>query len=413
MSNAVILQVGANYDFLDDSFDWDKSKDQEKQIFLLEGGSGSAKSWDVIQFIITYCDNYYGWNKDILIGRDQYSDCKKTILKDFIKILKLYGIYNIDNHVQSNPQSYRLYGNIIYFSGINGIGSHGERHDVIFINEILETEWDDISQLNQRCNELFIGDYNPMFTDHWVYDKLEPREDCKLFVSTQLMNPFLPRGQRDEILAYEPTTRNISRGTADDYLWEVYGLGKRSAPEGLIFKYVNYIDEFPDIGYCYGMDFGFTVDPFTLVRCAETETDIYAELLCYEPIETPVEIDLFMRKIGIETNIPIVADSSDKYVSENKGAIEMVKGLQGLGWEISKVSKTKNIMYWLTSMKKKRLNIINNNLVMYAKKEAENYRMKTINGISINQPIDKFNHFIDATRYTHMALNQENQEAFW
>ena len=57
MTDVVELQVGANYQFLNDNFDWDKSKAQEKQIFLLEGGSGSAKSWDIIQFLITYCDN--------------------------------------------------------------------------------------------------------------------------------------------------------------------------------------------------------------------------------------------------------------------------------------------------------------------------------------------------------------------
>ncbi|MCH8067833.1 MAG: hypothetical protein IID16_00970 [Candidatus Marinimicrobia bacterium] len=686
----------------------------------MEGGGGSGKTFDVIQFVITYCDNYFGWNKDILIGRDQYSDCKKTILKDFMKILKSHGIYDIDNHVQSNPQSYKLYGNIIYFSGINGIGSHGERHDVVVMNEILEMQWDDVSQINQRCNELFIGDYNPRFTDHWVYDKIESRDDCKLFMSTQLMNPFLPKGQRDEILAYEPTTYNIKKGTADDYLWAVYGLGKRAAPEGIIFKYVNYIDSFPDMGYCYGMDFGWTCfagetlietiigpikikdikcgdkvltrkgykkvlkkfdngikkvikknigldfgykkiiatfdhnfnvngkwkkfgnliekdnlcvlsnlterytkdtqadnihtitsingrkmafisvrdcimryinfimekyrkaiifttatlillimtpiiwllslpqnivkcmihwesicsqisvkrigvktdtlktigltgenqllkssekklgnvnfaqtniylqthikdsviknvttdgnmlqksiklkcnaklaiqnlwainirnqkhaainvlmryqsvegiktisdntyeqvydlqiegvneyfangilvhncDPTTIVKVGETRTDIYLELLCYEPIETPDTLDLFMNKIGIEKHIPITADSSDKYTGENKGTVEMVKGLRLLGWPISKVHKTKSIMFWLNSMKRKRINVVNNHLILYFKKEFENYRMKVINGIAINQPIDKFDHAITAGRYGHMSLNQ-------
>jgi len=64
-------------------------------------------------------------------------------------------------------------------------------------------------------------------------------------------------------------------------------------------------------------------------------------------------------------------------------------------------------MFWLLSMKSKNINIVNNHLSHYAKKEAQNYRFKEINGISINQPIDKFNHFWDATRYAHMAWNNE------
>jgi PBSX family phage terminase large subunit len=419
----VALQVGANYDFLDKEFDWDKSKEQIKQVFLLEGGGGSAKTYDALQFIITYCDNYYGWNKDILIGRDQYSDCKKTVLKDFIKILKMYGIYRKENHTQSHPQSYNLYGNTIFFSGINGIGSHGERHDIIYINEIMETEWDDIAQLNQRCNEMFLGDYNPMFTVHWVYDKLEPREDCKLFKSTQLMNPFLPKGQRDEMLAYEPThpedrhlpkkerrphPTNIKNGTADDYLSDVYLFGLRAAPEGLIFKYVSYIDSFPDMGYSYTIDFGFTTDPTAICKYAEDSNNIWIELLLYEPTENADLINEFALSTGMNIKLPTTADSSDKYTGENKGTVEMVKDLRLKGWRINKVSKTKSVMYWLTSMKKKKIHIVKNSNYIHAKKEQENYRMKTINGIAINQPIDKFNHMWDSVRYGHIAYNSNN-----
>ena len=140
---------------------------------------------DILQCIITYCDNYYGWNKRVFIGRDQYSDCKETVLADFIDILKDKEIYNISNHVQSNPQSYTLYGNTIRFRGIDGMGSHGKRNDIVYVNEIMEADWEDVMPLNQRCNELFICDYNPLFTVHWIYEKIEQREECKKFHSTK------------------------------------------------------------------------------------------------------------------------------------------------------------------------------------------------------------------------------------
>jgi phage terminase large subunit len=420
----VKLKVAANYEFLHNNFDWQKAQEQIKQIFVFEGGSGSAKTYDIIQFIIVYCQNFENWNKDILIGRDQYSDCEKTVQKDFFKVLKMYGLYDMNKHKRSKPEGYELFGNMISFSGLNGVGSHGERHDIVWVNEVMDCDFEDVRQLNQRCNEVLIADYNPAFTEHWVYDKLIPRPDCKYFHSTQLQNPFLPRGQRDEILGYEPTHPadrelpknkrrphpwNIKNGTADDYMWEVYGLGNRAQMEGLIFKDVQYIDSFPDMAYSYGMDFGFTNDPTAIVKSSEDYSNIYAELLCYEPIETPNEIHEYARQRGIYFNLPVTADSSDKYVSGEKGAIEMVKSLKKLGWNIHKVSKTKNVVFHLGTMKKKRIHIVKNDLFHYARREAQNYHWRTINNIAINQPIDDFNHFWDGLRYRHMAFNKPRQ----
>ena len=190
-------------------------------------------------------------------------------------------------------------------------------------------------------------------------------------------------------------------------MWKVYGLGLRGAMKGVIFENVNWIDQFPDIGYSYGNDFGFTNDPNALVKYAETETDIFIEPLCYHPIETPEELSSYFESIGVKKHLPITCDSSDKYTGENKGTVEMVKGLEALGWQASKVKKKKSVMYWLTSMRSKRINIVKNHLYREIKKERENYRFKEINGISINQPIDAFNHFWDASRYCHMSWNDE------
>lgn len=84
----------------------------------------------------------------------------------------------------------------------------------------------------------------------------------------------------------------------------------------------------------------------------------------------------------------------------------MVSGLQKKGHNINKISKTKSIMYWLLEMKEKQICIVLNSMSNYAKVEQENYTFKEVNGIAINQPIDKHNHFWDASRYGFMALNQ-------
>src|SRR5690606_18368856 len=89
-----------------------------------------------------------------------------------------------------------------------------------------------------------------------------------------------------------------------------------------------------------------------------------------------------------------------------KGTVEMVNGLHDLGYkEAFKISKTKDVMFWIGSMKKKKIHVVKNHLWKYVKKERENYRFKEINGIIINQPIDKHNHFWDMARYGHIAYN--------
>jgi hypothetical protein len=53
-----------------------------------------------------------------------------------------------------------------------------------------------------------------------------------------------------------------------------------------------------------------------------------------------------------------------------------------------KISKTKSVDVWLTSMKKKKIHIIKNHLYKQALKEQQNYKMKEIAGIAINQPMN-------------------------
>jgi hypothetical protein len=65
-------------------------------------------------------------------------------------------------------------------------------------------------------------------------------------------------------------------------------------------------------------------------------------------------------------------------------------------------------MYWILSMKKKKIHVVKNHLWKHVKKERENYRFKEVNGILINQPIDQYNHFWDMARYGHISHNQDS-----
>jgi PBSX family phage terminase large subunit len=385
-----------------------------------EGSSRSSKTWDFFHFLVMYCENNQNEHNEIYILRETLTDCKDFTFKEFQKCLKKIDIW--DDECYKNPQKpyYNLYGNDIYFRGLDD-SSEGYPSDISFVNEGLENQnKEKVDGIAMRCRKLMVYDWNPKYTQHWCFN-LEGQPNVHFTHSTYKNNKHLEQSVINTIEAYcpwnfedlhlpekqrRPHLINIKNGTADKYRWQVYGEGIRSAPEGLIFQHVTWIDEFPDMGFSYGLDFGFTTDPTSLVKYAETSNNIFIELLLYEPTENAELIHDFALTNGINIRIPVTADSSDKYTSEKKGTVEMVVDLRKKGWNISKVSKTKSIMYWLGSMKKKKIHIIKNHLYSHARKEQENYVMKVINGIAINQPVDKWNHMWDSARYAHIAYSK-------
>lgn len=418
----------------------DNRKDGDKVVICNEGGTRSSKTWDFFHFIVAFCDhNRNKWN-DIYILRDTLINCRDFTLKEFESCLKVIGIWDQSKFKSFPKPYYNLFGNNIFFRGLDDEdNSEGYPSDIIFVNEALETARSQSIGIKMRCRKLFVMDWNPKFTDHWCFD-MEKQPNTFFTHSTYKNNKHLQKSIITEIESYEPWLpesytisgniiiyngepisvanyppphpTNIDNNTADEFRWKVYGLGLRGAMKGLIFGNVTYIDEFPDMAYTYGLDFGFTVDPTALVRHAEDENNMYLELLSYEPMDSPHIINDFMEALGIEKNIPITADSSDKHIND-RGSFEMVSSLFDMGWEISKVSKTGSVMLHIGTMKRKKIHIIKNHLWNYAKKEQENYRIKEINGISINQPVDKFNHFWDSGRYSHMAHKLSDLQAEW
>ena len=109
-------------------------------------------------------------------------------------------------------------------------------------------------------------DYNPYNDVGWVYD-IQKRPDVYVIHSTMLDNPFLAENIIRKIKSYEPTPENIKNGTADNYMWEVYGLGNKAKLQGVIFVNWDIVEGIPDgarfLGY--GLDFGFRNDPTALV----------------------------------------------------------------------------------------------------------------------------------------------------
>lgn len=414
---------------------------------ILEGGARSRKTYSFIDLLIYVCMHCVD-NKTIIILRDTYNSFHTTLFTDMETSLDEFGL---DNPFKRSTQvtQMKIRNNRIHFKGAdNPNNAHGAPSYMLYFNEMLTIPRVIFDNYIMRCSHMWVGDFNPSVTEHWVFDTIIPRPDVLHVRTTFKDNPQCPPGMRIEIMGYEPFMpgsykvindqicynntpdgkwlpisetnmppdhpTNCINGSADLFNWKVYGLGLRGAMEGVIFDNVTYIDAFPEgMDYIYGNDFGFTNDPNATVKYAETATDIFFELMLYQCVETPESLSEILLGLGFNKMKVFPMDSSDKYTAENKGTVEMVKGMKKLGWQAYKISKTKSIMFWLTSMKKKKIHIVRNHNYKFVKKEVENYRFKEIQGILINVPEDKNNHMWDAARYCHMAWNTQQYGFSW
>ncbi len=415
------------------------TKQTKKVVICNEGASRSSKTYDTYHLLYYICSKNINRGLKIFVLRSTLKDCRDIAYKeDFVGCMKIIGAYNpkYERNVNQTPE-YNLFGNTITFKGVaDEKNAEGYKSDIVFCNEMLDIpSFSYISGIYMRCEKLFISDWNPKYTQHWAFD-LESQENVFFSRTNYLNNKHLSSNVKSGLEALNPweegsydikdgdvyykgklvtknhqpppNIKNVRNKTANEFRFRVYALGLRGSIDGAIFENVVYDDEFPEIGYSYGMDFGFTNDPTAIVKCAETETDIYLQLMFYTPVADADSLNDVMNSLGIEKDVPITADSSDRYVTEGRGTVNMVMDLRKKGWKISKVSKTKGIVYWINSMNRKTIHIIkgNDRLWEKAKLERENYIWKTIDGHKIHQPIDKFNHFWDAARYRHMSYNK-------
>ena len=362
----------------------------DKKIVVEQGGTRSGKTYNILLFIIFhYCT--HNKNKIITICRKTFPSLRATVLRDFLQILNHYQVYRDEYHNKSSSE-YHLFGNLIEFTSLDQSQKiRGRKRDLLFINEGNELYWEDWQQLIFRTQERIILDFNPSDEYHWIYDNVITRKDCAFYKTTYLDNPFLEDVIRDEIERLKET---------DDQYWQIYGLGERATSINTIFKYaeVNKIPEDAKL-IAYGMDFGYSNDPTTLVSVFVIEHSLYIKEHLYRTQMTTQDINIFLREQNLLTN-PIYADSAEP---------RLIAELRRMGHNIFPSLKGKDsINAGIDLLKRYKLHITSdsNNAIQ----EFRNYKWKEDkSGRLINIPEDKHNHIIDPCRYaTYSILSRPN-----
>ena len=383
----------------------------EKSGAVLEGSSRSGKTWSSVDFIIWYCSTIRT-DATINIIKETYKSFKTTLYEDFNRRLPMYGISSPFADRQE-VASFKLFGNTINLLGadsettIQGVGS-----DLFYINESLEIPKAIFDQFEQRCRGFFWLDYNPKVVDHWIYNNVCKRPDIAFLKTTFLDNPFISKQEKRKILSYEPWHPddrelpveerrdhpiNIEAGTSDEFMWNVYGLGMRTAMKGLIFPNVTWIKEWPShidvIGY--GSDIGYTNSPSTIVqggvdhnlRPGQKKKDLYLKLNFYSPTPAPSDY-VEAQLMHTDRSLGVVNDSADPiYTSKCRQA-----GI--LAYLTKKFAGS--VKAGISLLKEYNIHIVDS---PHWRVEQSGYKYREIHGIATEEPIDDFNHAWDAARY--------------
>lgn len=356
-----------------------------KDIVVNQGGTSSGKTYAILQ---------------VLFAKAISETCIITVVGQDIPNLKVgalrdaIDIHNGDDAIKQQVVFYNrsdrvfsfMNGSIMEFNSYdNDQDAKSGKRDYLFVNEANGIQYNIYEQLSLRTRKQVYIDYNPD-TSFWVHDKIIPLPNTELIISDHRHNPFLSDKIREKIEGLK---------FKDQDLWKVYARGITGRIEGLIFKKWYILNEdFSDknlIGY--GIDFGFTNDPTTLLEVRMQDGELYVKELIYETGLTNQDISSKMEALGVSKSALIVADSAEP---------KSIEELRRLRWTIDGVKKGKDsVMFGINLLKGYAINVHASSVNLI--KELEQYKWKVNkNGDSLNVPIDEYNHAIDALRYLIM-----------
>ena len=361
---------------------YDENSDPTARIFVNQGGTSSGKTYCIMQRLISIAVNEPAII--ITVAGQDLPNLKVGAMRDTETIFSdsewLQGFFTW------NRSDYTIKGqngSLIEFKSYDGEqdAKNGKR-DYLFINEANGITYGIYWQLAIRTRRQIFIDYNPS-ARFWVHEQVLGREGVKLIISDHRSNMFLTDEEHRRI-----------EGISDPELWKVYARGKTGSITGLVFLHFNVVDDLPPREEwkvsAWGLDWGFSADPTALEHLVLAHGEIWTDEVIYRTGMTNPDIAQTMKEAGLTGRDEIVADSAEpKSIAE----------LNRMGYFIKPCKKgADSISNGIDILKRYTWNVTRRSAGL--RKELLAYKWKTDrNGDMTNQPIDAFNHAIDAVRY--------------
>lgn len=345
-----------------------------------KGGTRSGKTWATLQMLHLLCSTS---EKPLIVScvAATLPMVKRGMQRDFRQMLAAEGVW--DENLFNKTEGCYTYPNgcIIEFFGVDNASKvHGPARDILFVNEAQGIPREIFRQLDIRTRKKVIIDFNPV---RKFWGETEFVGDRYVTIhSTYKDNPYLTKEQ----------VGAIEKNRNDANWWRVYGEGETGGVEGSVYPNYEVIDELPETftGRCIGLDFGFVNDPTAIVDIRFEGWDLYVDLLCYETGLLNSAIADYLNGQGLNRVVTVCDSAEQKSIVELQQrhikAIPCVKGRGSISAGIAQVSQFK---LHVTKRSVKMLDELDN--YKWIKDEATD--------TYTNEPIDAWNHSLDALRY--------------
>jgi phage terminase large subunit len=363
----------------------------DQKYAILRGGSGSGKSYAVADFIIlAIAHSKRRW----IVARKYATTIRQSVFTLICRRIADMGLSRLFKINKSDLYIEGPRGGSIIFIGLDDVNKLKSVYDPTdaFIEEADQVTQDDFEEIDRRIRTVgskprIILAFNPTSIYSWLkkyfYDsKYIPENELLIIESTYRDNKFIDPAYRDTIERLQETNPSAYR---------VYGLGEWGIVEGVVFDKWD-IQDAPEGARLqgYGLDFGYSNDPTALIEVWQRGDDIWLRERIYQTGLTNQDIGFMMKEMGINHHATIIADSAEP---------KSIEELYRLHFNIRPCVKgNDSIRNGIMAMKAKRLHLFSDSVNLH--KEFSSYSWKQDkNRIWINDPIDMFNHGVDAARY--------------
>lgn len=372
-------------------------RQERYQVFY--GGSGSGKSYFLATNLMLILMRK---KQKLLVVRQIFSTIRDSVYEEIVQALNSLKLLEFCKLSKTTLDITLPNGSKILFKGaedeskllsISGI-------DLCWIEEASDITKEIFNQLELRLRggrekKRFFLSFNPISAQHWLKAEFfdNPKEDSFVCHTTYKDNRFL---DEDYINSLEDMKeRNPSK-------YQVYALGEWGTNTKLVydnwkiqdFIFHQIIKDNPTIKASFGLDFGYITDPSTLIAVlVDTENRklyIFDELYKHGLLNNELADTIKKKGYAKET---IIADSAEqKSIAELKqyGLTRVKpakKGANSIAHGIQYISQFEMIVHPNCT------NTIS---------ELQNYGYKKdrATGQYTSQPIDNYNHLLDALRYS-------------
>lgn len=387
---------------------YDNLFDYDHFIEVWYGGASSGKSHGVVQKVVLKACKKWPYPRKVLWLRKVDRTIKDSIFADVLDCLSRWQLLPLCKVNQTNYTITLPNGSQFLFKGMQDperIKSIKGLSDVV-MEEASEFTLDDYTQLTLRLREpkhknrqLFCM-FNPVSKVNWTYKqwfapgvKVDPKR-VSIHQSTYKDNHFL---DEENIATIE------SLKITNPAYYKIYTLGEFATLDKLVFPTfekrrlrADSLNKFPSL---FGLDFGYTNDPSVFIH---VKADVKSKVLYVleEYVKKGMlndEIAQAIKSLGYAKE-KITADAAEK-----KSIAEIKRN--GI-YRIRPAEKGPNSVVQGVNFLKEFKIVVDDRCVKTIE-ELENYTYKKDKATNeyTNEPVDSYNHCIDAIRYAVEEIN--------